>query len=184
MSVVSQGPAAARVDLRHLDPAAYNASFRYRWEGAFDLGVVRTSCGSANVYNRTTGPAGQPGGYDADCMLACTHDYPRCRHYTYYPQDGPGGTAAALSRCELAGEACTYEAAPLAEATYATPGNNVLASALVCARIHTRDRVCTCVRGCARVRYTERRWSCGRLADSLAAVAVAWVVLLLTLVMG
>ncbi len=84
ISVISQGAAAATaaaVDLRRLDPDAYNDTFQYRWRGAFDLGTAATSCGPAAVYNRTTGVDG-PGGYDADCMEACTRDYPLCEFYT------------------------------------------------------------------------------------------------------
>jgi hypothetical protein len=84
VSVISQGAAAAAAaaeDLRRLDPDAYNDTFQYRWRGAFDLGSAATSCGPAAVYNHTTGVDG-PGGYDADCMEACTRDYPRCKFYT------------------------------------------------------------------------------------------------------
>ena len=43
ISVISRGAAeASRVDLRALDPLAYNNTFRYRWESSFDLGVAKT----------------------------------------------------------------------------------------------------------------------------------------------
>lgn len=118
VSVVSQGAAAAGIDLGSLAPEAYNETFRYRWVGAFDLGTKGTSCGVDNVYNTSVGLGNS---YDADCMLACTHD-PRCHHYTWY--DG-------TKTCELSGASCDYRPAPTAEATYATVGNNVLASAVV-----------------------------------------------------
>ena len=70
------------------------------------------------MYNRTVGLGH---GYDADCLLACNAD-DRCVHYTYFP---------AAKACEFAGSECAYQADPLAEATYKTPGRNVLASALV-----------------------------------------------------
>ena len=112
VSVIS--PGGGSVSLQHLDPDAYNDTFRYRWEASFDLGVAHTACGASGVYNHSYMK------YDADCLLACTHD-DRCRHYTWY--DG-------AKACELA-TACSYEAAPLAQATYSTPGRNVLASAVV-----------------------------------------------------
>jgi hypothetical protein len=124
ISVVSQGTAAAAVDLRKMMGSTgsvgpvYNDTFRYRWRGAFDLGVARTSCGTTNVYNRSVHLGN---GYDADCMLACTADFPRCGHYTYFKD---------LKVCELAGHTCSYQLAPLAEATYKTAGLNVLASAV------------------------------------------------------
>ena len=50
VSVISQD---GGVDLRGLAADSfYNDSFKYRWEGAFDLGQAETSCGSG-VYNRS-----------------------------------------------------------------------------------------------------------------------------------
>jgi hypothetical protein len=121
VSVVSQGAAAMGIDLSSIDPQAYNSTFKYRWEGAFDLGTAQTRCGAANVYNTTHGLGN---GYDADCMLACTHD-PGCGHYTWFD---------ATKMCELSGPDCAFLLDPLATATYVTRGNNVLASAVVTMR--------------------------------------------------
>lgn len=105
ISVIStDGP----VDLSHLHPSSsYNDSFRFRWEGAFDMGVATTSCGAA-VYNTSTLT------WDADCLLKCTHDG-ACKHYTWFP---------ATHRCELSGAACTFQADGAAEATYVKLGTN------------------------------------------------------------
>lgn len=112
ISVIStDGP----VDLSHLHPSSsYNDSFRFRWEGAFDMGVATTSCGAA-VYNTSTLT------WDADCLLKCTHDG-ACKHYTWFP---------AAHRCELSGAACTFQADGAAEATYVKLGTNHLSSAIV-----------------------------------------------------
>ena len=91
VSVISQGAAAAAIDLRSLSAQAYNETFRYRWVGSFGLGTKATSCGANAVYNTSVGLGNS---YDADCMLACTHDT-RCHHYTWY--DG-------TKTCELAGQ--------------------------------------------------------------------------------
>ena len=125
VSVLSFGASAASaIDLRSIDARAYNATMKFRWTSSFDLGVVKTSCGAANVYNRTLN-LGM--GYDADCLNACSAD-DRCVHYTYFPSE---------KACEFAADTCEYVAAPLAEATYKTPGRTVYSSAIVNASTNT-----------------------------------------------
>jgi hypothetical protein len=94
----------------------YNEPFRYRWQGAYDLGRPATECGKAGVFSSTTV------GNDADCLKLCSADALGCQFYTYF-----GGST---HLCQLA-SSCAFTPNASAEATYTKAGTHVLHSALV-----------------------------------------------------